>query len=342
MPDSYRLHDFELFGHATTAAEPGGTVRRHHWQGPAAVGALRFTEYDLPGGLLTELEGSLQQTVELQLVDHQPCIGMVVQLAGHSESVMEKGRRFRVEAQQDNLLYEPSPDVRHVFQPAAGGYHAVHLRFEPTYFTSLVQDNAEWLPLYEHILPQQRPGTLFDVARPSSPQVLELLGQLRNCPYSGTLQRLYLEARFLDLFVAQQQHYLTLRVAPARRRERDLLLAVRDYLDEHYANPPGLHDLARLFGTNDFLLKKGFRELFDTTVFGYVAEKRLTEARALLTHSDAAVQDVAARVGFSNAAHFATAFKRRFGLTPQQVRRPGSPGGAGWLGLNAALTSCQL
>ncbi|RAK63191.1 helix-turn-helix transcriptional regulator [Hymenobacter edaphi] len=322
MPDSYCLHDFELFDATSPVAEPGGTVRRRHWQGPAAVGALRFTEYHLPGGLLTELEGPLQQTLELQLLDHQPCIGMVVQLAGHSESVMERGRRFRVEARQDNLLYEPSPNVRHVFQPAAGRYHAVHLRFEPAYFTGLVQDNAEWLPLYEHLLPQQQPGTLFEAARPSSPQVLELLGQLRGCPYTGTLQRLFLEARFLDLFVAQQQHYLRLHRAPPRRRERELLLAVRDYLDEHYAAPPGLHELARLFGTNDFTLKKGFRELFDTTVFGYVAQKRLTEAHLLLTHTDEPVQDVAARVGFGNAAHFATAFKRRFGLRPQQLRRP--------------------
>jgi AraC-like DNA-binding protein len=33
------------------------------------------------------------------------------------------------------------------------------------------------------------------------------------------------------------------------------------------------------------------------------------------------VQDIAESVGFSNAAHFTTAFKRKFGVAPSQVRR---------------------
>ncbi|RTQ48616.1 AraC family transcriptional regulator [Hymenobacter gummosus] len=82
-----------------------------------------------------------------------------------------------------------------------------------------------------------------------------------------------------------------------------------------------LLELARLFGTNDFKLKKGFRQLFDTTVFGYVAEKRLTVAQQLLTLTDQPVQDIAESVGFTNAAHFATAFRKKFGVAPSQVRR---------------------
>jgi len=100
-----------------------------------------------------------------------------------------------------------------------------------------------------------------------------------------------------------------------------MLHAVRAFLDTHYAEPPSLRALARLFGTNDFKLKKGFRALFGTTVFGYVAARRLTVAHQLLTLPDESVQDVAARVGFTNPAHFATAFRRRFGLPPSHRRR---------------------
>jgi AraC-like DNA-binding protein len=61
--------------------------------------------------------------------------------------------------------------------------------------------------------------------------------------------------------------------------------------------------------------------LFGTTVFGYIAEQRLRVALQLLTLTEQPVQEVAESVGFSSPAHFTTAFRRKFGLTPSQVRR---------------------
>lgn len=43
-----------------------------------------------------------------------------------------------------------------------------------------------------------------------------------------------------------------------------------------------LIELSRLIGLNDYKLKKGFKEMFGTTVFGYLREKRLEKAFHLL------------------------------------------------------------
>ncbi|UOQ71546.1 helix-turn-helix transcriptional regulator [Hymenobacter cellulosilyticus] len=135
------------------------------------------------------------------------------------------------------------------------------------------------------------------------------------------MKKLFLEARFLDLFIEQQALLRQVQRRAAGSRDRDTLHAIREFLDTHYAEPPSLLELARLFGTNDFKLKKGFRELFGTTVFGYVAERRLSVAQQLLLLTDEPVQQVAEAVGFVNPAHFATAFRRRFGQAPSQLRR---------------------
>ena len=52
----------------------------------------------------------------------------------------------------------------------------------------------------------------------------------------------------------------------------------------------------------------------------YVAERRLTVAHQHIVLTDQPVQEVAETVGFSNPAHFATAFRRRFGPRPPPVR----------------------
>lgn len=46
--------------------------------------------------------------------------------------------------------------------------------------------------------------------------------------------------------------------------------------------PPSLSELSRIVGINEFKLKKKFKEVFNMTVFGYLADYRLGIARSLL------------------------------------------------------------
>lgn len=48
------------------------------------------------------------------------------------------------------------------------------------------------------------------------------------------------------------------------------------------AEPPSLLELSRLIGLNDYKLKTGFKEMYGTTVFGYLREQRLEKAYRLL------------------------------------------------------------
>ena len=57
------------------------------------------------------------------------------------------------------------------------------------------------------------------------------------------------------------------------------------------------------------------------STFEYLREQRLARAQTLLADGDRQIQQVADQVGFRNAGDFATAFKRRFGLTPRDYRK---------------------
>ncbi|WP_249664415.1 helix-turn-helix transcriptional regulator, partial [Lysinibacillus sp. D4B1_S16] len=74
-----------------------------------------------------------------------------------------------------------------------------------------------------------------------------------------------------------------------------------------------LMELSRLIGLNDFKLKKGFKEMYGTTVFGYLREKRLEQASLLLQNGTMNVMEVANAVGCSNPSHFAEVRKEKYG-----------------------------
>jgi transcriptional regulator GlxA family with amidase domain len=55
---------------------------------------------------------------------------------------------------------------------------------------------------------------------------------------------------------------------------------------------------------------------------------RLSRAQRLLASSDATLEDIASRVGFSSAFHLSSAFKKAFRVSPQTWRqqlRDGAP-----------------
>lgn len=87
-----------------------------------------------------------------------------------------------------------------------------------------------------------------------------------------------------------------------------------------------IRSVARAAGSNEFKIKKGFRKVYNTTVFGYLRKVRMEQARRLFERGESNVASVAVAVGYSNPSHFARAFRRQFGINPKSfVLRPERP-----------------
>ncbi|MCE5168405.1 helix-turn-helix transcriptional regulator [Paenibacillus profundus] len=82
-----------------------------------------------------------------------------------------------------------------------------------------------------------------------------------------------------------------------------------------------LFELARQAGLNDFELKAGFKELYGTTVFGFLREKRLEQALCLLQQGQMNSSEVACSAGCSNPEYFAAACREKFGGSLSEVIR---------------------
>ncbi|MDQ0569046.1 DNA-binding response OmpR family regulator [Variovorax paradoxus] len=102
--------------------------------------------------------------------------------------------------------------------------------------------------------------------------------------------------------------------------DRVIALAAQRLVSSDLVNVPPLPELASRVGTHEKRLSRVFREQTGRTVFEFVREARLTEARRLLVESALSIEEVAFAVGFSSAANFSTAFRERFQTTPSSFR----------------------
>ncbi|UPT67491.1 MAG: AraC family transcriptional regulator [Sphingobacteriales bacterium JAD_PAG50586_3] len=156
---------------------------------------------------------------------------------------------------------------------------------------------------------------------------LPLDAAMHQCIYTIThynedpaLQQMYLYTRVVDLLRLQQQSYIKATAAkPAHVKteyDKERIVYARDYLLTHMDAPPTLPQLAAIAGINEFKLKRGFRELFNHSVFGYLTDVRLEMARTALRQKQKTVTQIAFELGYASLQHFSMAFKKSMLFLP--------------------------
>lgn len=107
---------------------------------------------------------------------------------------------------------------------------------------------------------------------------------------------------------------------PAGRSD-ETVRQVKAYIDEHFAEPIAVGDLAQRFYLSNCYLSHVFRRVTGYTLKQYLLLCRLAEARSLLCHTNDPVGEIALRVGFADANNFIRYFRQQVGTTPNQYRR---------------------
>ena len=99
------------------------------------------------------------------------------------------------------------------------------------------------------------------------------------------------------------------------------LAPVLDYVQEHYAEPIQIRDLARLTHLSLRSFERQFKATFQVSPTDYLREFRVGRACQLLIETDETITGIAAATGFSDHSHLIRIFARSKGLTPGEFRR---------------------
>ena len=101
--------------------------------------------------------------------------------------------------------------------------------------------------------------------------------------------------------------------------DRDKILKARDILLQNIGEPITIKNLSRRVAINECYLKKGFKEIFGTTIFDFYQSQRMEHAKYLLYEKGLSVTEVSLMLGYSSISHFSTAFKKHTGLKPCEL-----------------------
>lgn len=262
----------------------------------------------------------------VRIVSFGPYIEMLFLLSGSREMLFtESGTRARVSGGQHNLFY--IPDTEFYLEPSLFQNESISMQvqFAEDYFNRFMPIEN---PLFAEFIArvQARQAVAMNVQSPSiTPEMYSLLEGIVHCPREGFTKQLFIETSVLKLLLLQFDQY---QIASGQRKNSKIKLhdvekfeMVRAMLEENIAAAHSLGELSRKSGLNDFKLKKGFKELYGTTVFGYLNQLRMAKAQELLHNGTFSVAEIAEQCGYAYVQSFSTAFKKWFGVSPEKFRQ---------------------
>ena len=109
--------------------------------------------------------------------------------------------------------------------------------------------------------------------------------------------------------------------AGCQEKKPSVVQAVADYVTTNLDKPIHLNDIARAVFVSSYHLSRTFKCLTGQSIVDYVQEQRISKASELLASTELTITEVAGKVGFNDAAYFATCFKNKTGVSPMQYRK---------------------
>ena len=93
-----------------------------------------------------------------------------------------------------------------------------------------------------------------------------------------------------------------------------------DFMQKNYRLDYSMTEFAKASGRSLSTFKRDFRKISELSPERWLTDYRLRSAVELLRRGRR-VSDACFDVGFKNVSHFSAIFKRKFGVTPGEVRK---------------------
>lgn len=155
-----------------------------------------------------------------------------------------------------------------------------------------------------------------------SPSMAVVLNQIINYNLNSNLRELYFKAKVYELLSLyfNRGEDVNIEQCPFLTDESNVLKIKRakDIIISRIFEPPSLAELAQEIDLSLKKLKEGFKQIYGTTVYGFLFDYKMELARKLLETGTHNVNEVGLKVGYSTASHFIAAFKKQYGTTPKK------------------------
>jgi len=283
-----------------------------------SIGRFDNMTYSLPFMEVNDIQISVHQNTVIHV--SQP--GDLVAFSFHlNEGNLDvkytgSGRRYTMENTKHTMIHDLGQCVGKIGSDAPINILGIFMSAD--YLAQLLQGKDKWSDGIADDIQKKR--SFIHTSSPDlTPGMKHAIGSIQSMLRGGRPDPLQMQSAVFGLLA---QHLESLRpreiIMPPdgqlKKEDTEKLVMLRQYIDTHFLEHNSLSDFAQLSTLNEFKLKKGFRLLFNTSIFQYVNSLRMDYARVMLCEEQKTTKEMAAILGYRYVHHFTAAYKKYHGI----------------------------
>lgn len=144
-----------------------------------------------------------------------------------------------------------------------------------------------------------------------------ILNEILNSAKKGILQKLFIEAKIIKLLILIFEQFNEKNALEATPKTPEM---IRKFIDENYHRNIKAEEIGKLMGINENSIRKEFKAQYHTTIAHYMSELRMMKAKKMITDKDIMIKEIAIECGYEYLQNFTRAFKKKFGISPENLR----------------------
>lgn len=278
-----------------------------------------FEESVLDSGFtVLRIKNDLQVAVKENYPVNQDFIQFHFCLKGQMNFVFNEGNySFPVNEDHSMLLFNPLKPLPIEVELAPNTW-LVSVLISIAKFHSLFSSDADHISF---LTPENSTKKYYDNL-PFTSSIAVVLSQILQAKVHDSMKSLYFKGKVYELLSLyfNKNEDPSLEQCPFLVDEENVrkIRRAKDIILERMSDPPSLENLATEIGLSLKKLKEGFKQLYGDTVFAYLLDHKMEEARRMLDSQKFNVNEVGLKLGYSTASHFIAAFKKKYGTTPKK------------------------
>lgn len=286
---------------------------------PESVGEGFVTRTDVSKGIKLAVFNYIVNGSNQHLIEQtQPIYGFNFCLSGNVQMVSNK-KDHSLSPNETGIFFSQE---RKTFVKEKHNDHIIRffISIKPNKFAEILGKDFHNLP--EELQKPIKKGIYsgFNQKDKLTPDMHKALHDILYCPYIGSIERLFIESRVLELIAYKLNQIINKKTENQQvytnSKLTDKIYHSGEFLTQNYQNPPDLMQLSRLTGLSRNKLLKSFKKIYGVSPANFVRYRRLEKAKLLLEEGLMNVTEVSNYVGYSNLSHFALIFKKHYGVLP--------------------------
>lgn len=315
------LSDFVLPTNEADAAITGKNTNQLKLATPH--GNIRYTEHTIRE-YLSIIEGryNIQNDLTISGKGDSALLEIQFNLSDKAISYHDKsGVEHITPPQSGNMVFLSSEEneAKILFQKDTD-YHTFDIHL-PVSFLQHYAGASKILDSFLAQIHQDKSTGLTPDNIPINPAIYNAIQDMKTCVYVGLTRRIYLESKAYEIIALLYEHVENKKenceLNPSDQEKIHLAAAL---IRENLEKPLTIIELAYQIGINQTKLKSGFKTLYGNTVFGYLQDIRMHQARRYLLDTHLSIQEIGMLLGYQSTSNFSIAFKKTFGYSPMKLR----------------------